>query len=79
VFVAAIKAEVILSFLGIGFADGISWGIMIAESSQEILAGQYMNFITASLMLLGLVASLNLLADRLQAMLDPRDDGHGHD
>lgn len=74
VFVAAIKAEVILSFLGIGFADGISWGIMIAESTQEILAGQYMNFASASLMLFVLVASMSLLADRLQSMLDPRDD-----
>lgn len=74
--VAAIKAEVILSFLGIGFADGISWGIMIAESTQEILAGQYMNFAAASLLLFALVASLSVLADRLQSMLDPRDDSH---
>ena len=32
VFVAAIKSEVILSFLGLGVKDGVSWGLMIAES-----------------------------------------------
>ena len=72
VFVAAIKAEVILSFLGIGLQDSISWGIMIAEAGQEILAGHYMNFVTASLALFFLVLSVNQLADRLQERLDPR-------
>ena len=32
VFVSAIKAEVILSFLGLGIQDGVSWGSMLAES-----------------------------------------------
>ena len=72
VFVAAIKAEVVLSFLGIGLQDSISWGIMIAEAGQEILAGHYMNFVTASLALFVLVLSVNQLADRLQERLDPR-------
>jgi peptide/nickel transport system permease protein len=39
VFVAAINTEVILSFLGLGIQDGVSWGLMLAESSQEVLAG----------------------------------------
>lgn len=72
VFVAAIKAEVVLSFLGIGLQDSISWGIMIAEAGQEVLAGHYMNFVAASLALFVLVLSVNQLADRLQERLDPR-------
>lgn len=72
VFVAAIKAEVVLSFLGIGLQDSISWGIMIAEASQEILAGHYTNFIAASLALFILVLSVNRLTDRLQERLEPR-------
>jgi len=72
VFVAAIKAEVVLSFLGIGLQDTISWGIMIAEASQEILAGHYINFVAASVALFALVLSVNLLTDRLQERLDPR-------
>ncbi len=47
VFVAAINTEVILSFLGLGIQDGVSWGLMLAESSQEVLAGHFGNFIAA--------------------------------
>ncbi|MEE4296548.1 MAG: ABC transporter permease [Wenzhouxiangella sp.] len=72
VFMAAIKVEVVLSFLGIGVQDSISWGVMIAEGAQDILAGQYWNFAAASLFLFGLVMAANLLADQLQDALDPR-------
>jgi ABC-type dipeptide/oligopeptide/nickel transport system permease subunit len=72
VFVAAIKAEVILSFLGLGITDGMSWGLMIAESTQEVLAGFFNNFLAASLALFGLVMAFNLFADALQDALDPR-------
>lgn len=71
-FVTAIKVEVILSFLGIGVQDGVSWGLMIAESSQEVLAGRFMNFIVASGFLFVLVMAFNLFADALQDALDPR-------
>lgn len=71
-FIAAIKAEVVLSFLGIGVRDSISWGVMIAEASQEIMAGHYMNFLTATVFLFGLVMAVNLLSDRLQDRLDPK-------
>jgi len=72
VFVSAIKAEVILSFLGLGVQDGVSWGLMIAESTQEVLAGQYMNFIVASSFMFVLVMAFNLFSDGLQDALDPR-------
>lgn len=72
VFVAAIKVEVVLSFLGLGSQDSISWGLMIAEGAQEILLGQYWNFVAASLFLFGLVMACNLLGDQLQDALDPR-------
>ena len=45
---------------------------MIAEAGQDVLAGQYMNFIVASAFLFGLILSINLLADRVQDLLDPR-------
>ncbi len=72
VFIAAVKAEIILAFLGLGRIDGISFGGMIAESSQEILAGQYMNLAAAGLGLFVLTASLSRLANRAQTALDPR-------
>ena len=71
-FVAAIKTEVILSFLGLGIQDGVSWGLMLAESTQEVLAGHFNNFLAASLLLFLLLMGLNLLADALQDALDPR-------
>ncbi|MEZ5564151.1 MAG: ABC transporter permease [Gammaproteobacteria bacterium] len=74
-FVSAIKAEVILSFLGIGIKDGMSWGLMIAESTQEVLAGFYNNFLAASLLLFGLVMAFNAVSDAMQDALDPRKVG----
>jgi len=71
-FVAAIKTEVILSFLGLGVRDSVSWGMMLAESTQEVLAGHFSNFLAASLMLFMLLLGFNLLADALQDAFDPR-------
>ncbi len=71
-FVAAIKTEVILSFLGLGVRDGVSWGLMLAESTQEVLAGHFNNFLAASLMLFMLLLGFNLLADALQDAFDPK-------
>lgn len=72
VFVAAINTEVILSFLGLGIQNGVSWGLMLAESSQEVLAGQFGNFIAAGASLFLLLMGFNLLADALQDALDTR-------
>jgi peptide/nickel transport system permease protein len=72
VFVAVINTEVILSFLGLGIQDGVSWGLMLAESSQEVLAGHFGNFIAAGTSLFLLLMGFNLLADALQDALDVR-------
>ena len=74
-FVSAIKAEVILSFLGLGVKDGMSWGLMIAESTQEVLSGFFNNFLAASVLMFGLVMAFNMFADALQDALDPRKIG----
>ena len=74
-FVGAIKSEVILSFLGLGIQDGVSWGLMIAESTQEVLSGHFYNFAAASVMLFILVMGFNLFSDALQDALDPRKVG----
>jgi len=80
-FVAAIKSEVILSFLGLGVKDGMSWGLMISESTFEVLAGFFNNFIAASVLMFGLVMAFNMFSDALQDALDPRSvgNGGGHD
>jgi peptide/nickel transport system permease protein len=72
VFVAAINTEVILSFLGLGIQDGVSWGLMLAESSQEVLAGHFGNFLAAGGSLFVLLMGFNLLSDALQDAFDTR-------
>jgi len=74
-FVAAIKSEVILSFLGLGVKNTVSWGVMIAESTDEVLAGHFANLTSASLLLLVLVMAFNLLSDAVQDAMDPRSSG----
>lgn len=70
VFVAAINTEVILSFLGLGIKDGVSWGLMLAESSQEVLAGHFGNLLAAGGALFVLLMGFNLLSDALQDLFD---------
>jgi peptide/nickel transport system permease protein len=72
IFVAAIKTEVILSFLGLGISDGVSWGLMLSESSQEVLLGHFANFLAASGALFALLMGFNLLTDALQDAFDTR-------
>ncbi|MEN1727408.1 MAG: ABC transporter permease [Pseudomonadota bacterium] len=65
--VAAIKAEVVLSFVGLSGLNAISFGRMLAEAGQDVLAGQYQNFLAASMTLVVLVGSLNRWIDQLQS------------
>lgn len=75
-FVAAIKSEVVLSFLGLGVKDGISWGLMISEASAEVASGIFNNFIAASGFMFVLVLAFNLFSDALQDALDPKKVSH---
>ncbi len=72
VFVAAVNTEVILSFLGLGIQDGVSWGMMLSTSTHEVLAGHFGNFVAAGASLFILLMGFNLLADALQDALDTR-------
>ncbi len=74
-FVSAIKSEVILSFLGLGVKEGTSWGIIIAESTNEVTAGFFNNFLSASIFLFVLVIAFNIFSDALQDALDPKKVG----
>jgi ABC-type dipeptide/oligopeptide/nickel transport system permease subunit len=71
-FVGAIKSEVILTFLGIGVKDGVSWGTMLSESTSDVLRGHFGNFLAASGFLFLLVIAFNMFADALQDALDPK-------
>lgn len=71
-FVGAIKSEVILTFLGLGVKDGVSWGTMLSESTNDVLRGHFGNFLAASGFLFLLVIAFNMFADALQDALDPK-------
>ena len=46
---------------------------MLAESTQDVLAGHFGNFAAASLLLFLLLLGLNLLADALQDVFSLRE------
>lgn len=72
-FVAAIKIEVILTFLGIGVDPTVpSWGIMIDDAKLEIARPFWGNLLAATIFMFGLVLSFNLFFDSLRDALDPK-------
>ena len=72
-FVGAIKAEVILSFLGLGVAAGVpSWGNMINAARLDIQAGRLWELTAAVGAMFLLVLALNIFGDRLRDALDPK-------
>lgn len=74
-FIAAVKFEVILSFLGLGVKVGPSWGRMIQESTQEVINGVYWQIGAATVFMFALVLAFNIVSDALQDAFDPRHVG----
>jgi peptide/nickel transport system permease protein len=71
-FVEAIKAEVVLSFIGVGIVSEPSWGIQIQDAGTELMKGQWWQMAFTSLALFGLVLALQVFTDTLRDALDPR-------
>lgn len=72
-FVGAIKAEVILSYLGLGVEVGTpSWGSMINAARLDLFVGRYWELTAAVGAMFFLVLALNIFGDRLRDVLDPR-------
>jgi oligopeptide transport system permease protein len=68
-----IKAEVILSFLGLGVSvDVVSWGTILAEVPEEMVIGKWWQLATAGLSMAVLVTAFSLLTDALRDALDPQ-------
>jgi peptide/nickel transport system permease protein len=71
--VAFIKAEVILSYLGLGVrVDQVSWGTMLAEAQNELILGHWWQLATATLFMAVFVTAFSLMADALRDALDPK-------
>jgi peptide/nickel transport system permease protein len=71
-FIGAIKAEVILSFLGLGVKNEPSWGVMINQAKAEVLNGFFWQIGAATFFMVVLVLAFNVLSDALQDAFDPK-------
>lgn len=72
IFQAAIKSEVILSYLGLGVKDSPSWGVMINDAKVELLSGIWWQITFATLFMFLIVLAFNILSDALRDLLDPK-------
>ena len=71
--VAFIKAEVILSYLGLGVAtDQVSWGTMLADSQSELILGHWWQLAAATVFMAVFVTAFSLMADAWRDALDPK-------
>jgi peptide/nickel transport system permease protein len=74
-FIAAIKGEVVLTFLGLGLKEGASWGIMVDQSRAEVVSGFFWQIGAATFFMFVLVLAFNVLTDALQDAFDPKHVG----
>ncbi len=71
--VSFIKAEVILSFLGMGVPiDMVSWGTMLNEAQTELVLGKWWQLAAATAFMATFVTAFALLTDALRDALDPK-------
>lgn len=75
---SVILAEAALSFLGLGVPPTVpSWGGMLAESRNELLAGRWWLAVFPGTAIMLTVLSFNILGDWLRDFLDPRLPAQG--
>lgn len=73
--IAAIKSEVILTFLGLGLKEGSSWGMMISQSKSDVIEGFFWEMGAATFFMFVLVLTFNIVSDAMQDAFDPRHVG----
>ncbi|RKY24785.1 MAG: ABC transporter permease [Planctomycetota bacterium] len=71
-FVGAIKAEVILSYLGLGVTDRPSWGKMIDAARMDVIVGRWWELASAVVAMFIIVLAWSIFGDRLRDALDPK-------
>lgn len=74
-FDSAVKAEVVLSFLGLGVVGRPSWGTMIDDSKLELARGVWWQLAAATFAMFFIVLAFNVLGDALRDALDPKLKG----
>jgi peptide/nickel transport system permease protein len=75
---SVILSEAALSFLGLGVPPTVpSWGGMLAESRDQLLAGRWWLAVFPGAAIMITVLSFNILGDWLRDLLDPRVTNQG--
>ncbi len=70
---SVVLSEAALSFLGLGVPPTVpTWGGMLAESRDQLLAGRWWLAILPGAAIMATVLSFNILGDWLRDFLDPR-------
>jgi peptide/nickel transport system permease protein len=72
VLLAAVKSEVILTYLGLGIQDGASWGLLIAGASQDLTNDIWAPLVGTVVAMFLLIYCLSAVGDALRDVLDPR-------
>jgi peptide/nickel transport system permease protein len=72
-FVAAIKSEVILTYLGLGAQSGTaSWGLMIDDAKGELVQGVWWGLTGATIGMFFICLAFSLFSDALRDAFDPK-------
>lgn len=74
-FDSAVKAEVILSFLGLSVVGRPSWGQMIDDAKLELSRGVWWQLAAATFAMFFIVLAFSVLGDALRDALDPKLKG----
>jgi peptide/nickel transport system permease protein len=69
VLLGAVKAEVILTYLGLGIQDGASWGLLIAGASQDLTNDIWGPLVGTVSAMFVLVYSLSVVGDAFDPKL----------
>ncbi len=69
---AAIKSEVILTYLGVGIQNGASWGTMVADAGGELVNGIWWPLLGVTVAMFVILYALNIVGDALRDALDPK-------
>ncbi len=72
VMVTAVKAEVVLTYLGLGMQDGASWGLLIAGAAQDLVNDVWAPLAGAVGAMFLLIWAVSAVGDALRDVLDPR-------
>jgi ABC-type dipeptide/oligopeptide/nickel transport system permease subunit len=72
VLLGAVKAEVILTYLGLGIQDGASWGLLISGAAQDLTNEIWWPLVGTVTAMFLLIYSLSVVGDALRDALDPK-------